>query len=159
MPPDPGAGIHGILNLYKPSGPTSHDCVARVRRAVGTRRVGHAGTLDPLASGVLVMGLGNGTRILEYLQGLPKTYRARVALGIETDSQDITGKVLATHDAAGVNREQLAAELARFEGGIQQVPPMVSALKVGGERLYELARRGETVEREARGVTVYAIEL
>jgi tRNA pseudouridine55 synthase len=151
--------MHGLLNLHKPSGPTSHDCVARVRRALGTRRVGHAGTLDPLASGVLVIGVGHGTRLLEYLHGLPKTYRARLRLGVETDSQDVTGRTLATGDAGGVTRAALEALLPEFRGDLLQVPPMVSALKVGGRKLYELARRGETVEREARPVTVYALDL
>jgi tRNA pseudouridine55 synthase len=150
--------LHGILNLYKPPGPTSHDCIARVRRILQTRRVGHAGTLDPLASGVLVIGVGNGTRILEYLQGLPKTYRARLVLGVETDTQDITGTRLRELDASAITQEQFLGELARFQGEIWQVPPMVSALKVGGKKLYELARRGETVDREPRPVTVYSRE-
>ncbi|HEU4754932.1 MAG TPA: tRNA pseudouridine(55) synthase TruB [Armatimonadota bacterium] len=151
--------LHGILNLYKPVGPTSHDCVARARRILGTRRVGHAGTLDPMASGVLVMGIGSGTRILEYLQGFPKTYRARMRLGITTDTQDTTGQVLTETDAAAVTEPQVREVLARFSGPILQVPPMVSALKVGGKKLYELARRGETIEREARPVTVYRLDL
>lgn len=159
MRPPEAPTPHGILNLDKPSGPTSHDCVARVRRAMRTRRVGHAGTLDPLASGVLVIGLGNGTRILEYLQGLPKTYRARIAFGLETDSYDTTGKTLEERDASGITEEQVRSELLSFRGVQMQVPPMVSALKVGGERLYDLARRGETVEREARPVTFYNLEL
>lgn len=151
--------MNGILNLHKPTGPTSHDCVARVRHVLSTRRVGHAGTLDPLASGVLVIGVGHGTRILEYLQGLPKVYRTRVVLGLDTDSQDVTGATVAEADASGVTEEQVRRELSRFQGDLLQVPPMVSALKVGGKKLYELARRGETVEREPRPVTVYHIEL
>jgi tRNA pseudouridine55 synthase len=153
------SGRHGLLNLYKPTGPTSHDCVARVRRILQTRRVGHAGTLDPLASGVLVIGVGNGTRVLEYLHGLPKTYRARMLLGLETETQDVTGTTLAEADAAAVTEEDVAAAMEAFRGEIRQVPPMVSALKVGGKKLYELARRGETVEREARPVTVYQLDL
>jgi tRNA pseudouridine55 synthase len=149
---------HGILNLHKPPGPTSHDCVARVRRVLGEKRVGHAGTLDPMASGVLVVGVGHGTRVLEYLQGLPKVYRAGLVLGLETDTQDTTGAALAERDASGVTEEQFRAALARFEGEILQVPPMFSALKSGGKKLYELARRGETVEREPRPVTVYELE-
>ena len=150
---------HGILNLYKPTGPTSHDCVGRVRRVLGTRRVGHAGTLDPLARGVLVIGVGNGTRILEYLQGQPKTYRARLVFGLVTDSQDVTGATLSEADASALTREAVAAHLAEFQGEQLQVPPMVSALKVGGRKLYELARKGETVERAPRPITVYATEL
>jgi tRNA pseudouridine55 synthase len=151
--------VHGLLNLYKPTGPTSHDCVSRVRRTLGTRRVGHAGTLDPLARGVLVMGIGNGTRVLEYLHGLTKTYRARMILGRETDSQDVTGAQIAKADASAVTREQVEAALEQFRGEILQVPPMVSALKVGGRKLYELARKGETVEREARPVTIHRLEV
>lgn len=150
---------HGVLNLFKPSGPTSHDCVARVRRALGTRKVGHAGTLDPLARGVLVVGVGNGTRVLQFLQGLPKTYRARMVLGISTDSQDVTGTIVSEADASGVTREAVADQLRARLGEQQQVPPMVSALKVEGRKLYELARRGETVEREPRPVTIHEIEL
>lgn len=151
--------MHGLLNLYKPSGPTSHDCVGRVRRVLQTRRVGHAGTLDPLARGVLVMGIGNGTRVLEYLHGLPKTYRARMVFGRVTDSQDVTGALLSEEDASGVTRPAIEAALEPFRGDIMQVPPMVSALKVGGRKLYELARKGETVEREARAVTIHSLEI
>jgi len=151
--------MHGLLNLHKPSGPTSHDCVARVRRSLGTRRVGHAGTLDPLASGVLVLGVGHGTRLLEYLRDLPKVYRAGLRLGLATDTQDITGAALAQADAAGVTREALEGALAACVGEGLQVPPMVSAVKVGGRRLYELARKGETVEREPRPIRVHALEL
>lgn len=133
--------------------------MARVRKVLRTRRVGHAGTLDPLASGVLVMGVGHGTRILEYLQGLPKVYRARLVLGVETDTQDTTGVTLAEGDASAVTEEQLQEALQPLRGRILQVPPMVSALKVGGKRLYELARQGETVEREARPITVYELNL
>ncbi|MGV3721175.1 MAG: tRNA pseudouridine(55) synthase TruB [Actinomycetota bacterium] len=150
---------HGVLNLYKPTGPTSHDCVGRVRRALGTRKVGHAGTLDPLASGVLVVGVGNGTRILEFLQGLPKVYRARLVLGLTTDSQDITGAELTQCDASAITREQLAAQLQTLVGDQLQLPPMVSALKVGGQKLYDLARRGETVERQPRPISISSIEL
>ncbi|MCC2670227.1 MAG: tRNA pseudouridine 55 synthase [Armatimonadetes bacterium] len=150
---------HGILNLYKPTGPTSHDCVGRVRRVMGTRRVGHAGTLDPMARGVLVIGIGNGTRILEYLQGQPKVYRARVVFGVTTDSQDTTGVVLSEADASAVTREEVASRITALVGDLLQVPPMVSALKVGGRRLYELARKGETVERAPRPVTIYQAEL
>jgi tRNA pseudouridine55 synthase len=154
-----GDNRHGILNLYKPTGPTSHDCVGRVRRILGTRRVGHAGTLDPLARGVLVIGVGHGTRVLEYLQGQPKVYRARLVLGLTTDSQDTTGVTTAEADASAVTREALLAHLETFRGDQLQIPPMVSALKVGGKKLYELARRGETVERAPRPVTFYDLEL
>jgi tRNA pseudouridine55 synthase len=151
-------GPHGILIVNKPSGPTSHDCVARVRRVLRVRRVGHAGTLDPLATGVLVMGIGHGTRILEYLQDLPKTYRARVRFGMETDTQDITGEVTALAETGNLTEEAFATALQRFQGPQVQLPPMYSALKSGGRRLYELARQGQSVEREPRPITVYSIE-
>lgn len=153
------ADVHGILNLYKPSGPTSHDCVYRVRRVYGTRRVGHAGTLDPLATGVLLMGLGNGTRVLEYLQGMPKTYLADLRFGIATDTQDITGKTIKQGDPSDLTQAAVQGAMANFTGEIRQMPPMYSALKQGGKKLYELARKGETVEREARPITIYALDL
>ncbi len=153
------ADAHGILNLYKPSGPTSHDCVYRVRKVYGTRRVGHAGTLDPLATGVLLMGLGNGTRVLEYLQGMPKTYLADLRFGLATDTQDITGKVTTQSDPSTLSEQRVRDAMEQFKGDIQQVPPMYSAVKSGGKKLYELARKGETIEREARPVTVYALDL
>lgn len=152
-------GRHGILNIHKPPGPTSHDCVARVRRVMGTRRVGHAGTLDPMAAGVLVVGVGNGTRILEYLQGFPKIYRTTLVLGVETDTEDTTGVVLRESDAASVTQQQVAEALGPFRGPQMQTPPMVSALKVRGRKLYELAREGKTVEREPRPITIYHLEL
>src|SRR5262249_8663303 len=108
---------------------------------------------------VLILGIGHGTRILEYLQGLPKLYRAEVRLGVETDSQDTTGRVLLERDPSGITESQLREALATFRGEQDQLPPMVSALKVGGKRLYELARQGETVERQPRRVTFYRTEL
>lgn len=149
----------GILNLNKPPGPTSHDVVDRVRRILRERRVGHAGTLDPMASGVLVVGVGKATRVLEYLQDLPKVYRAALRLGVETDTQDLTGAVVREADAAGVTEADVGAALESFRGEILQVPPMYSAVKRGGFKLYDLARRGETVDREPRRVTLYRLEL
>jgi tRNA pseudouridine55 synthase len=151
--------MQGVLNIYKPSGPTSHDIVARVRRLLGVRRVGHAGTLDPMARGVLVVCVGNATRIVEYLGGLPKSYRAEMTLGIATDTQDITGRVLEERPAEHVGEEALRAVLEQFRGPILQVPPMVSAVKHEGRRLYQLARAGREVERAARPVTIYELEL
>jgi tRNA pseudouridine55 synthase len=151
--------MQGVLNIYKPSGPTSHDIVARVRRLLGVRRVGHAGTLDPMARGVLVVCVGNATRIVEYLGGLPKSYRAEMTLGIATDTQDVTGRVLEEQPADHVGEEALRAVLEPFRGPILQVPPMVSAVKHEGRRLYELARAGREVERAARPVTIYELEL
>jgi tRNA pseudouridine55 synthase len=160
-------GFAGILNLNKPSGPTSHDIVARVRRLVTLQskiqnpkskiRVGHAGTLDPAATGVLIVLLGTATRLAEYLTELPKEYDARISFGMSTDSQDTTGVVLSRQDASSLTEAQVRAALAPFRGEIQQTPPMVSAVKVGGQRLDELARRGEVVERAARPITIHEL--
>ncbi len=147
----------GLLPVDKPAGPTSHDVVARARRALGTRAIGHLGTLDPGASGLLVLLVGAATRCAFVWQEGRKTYDATVRFGLETDTQDTSGRVLATNDArpdAGAVRDAARA----LTGDILQVPPMVSALKVGGERLYAIARRGESVERAPRPVTVHAWE-
>src|SRR6266545_3163102 len=138
---------------------TSHDVVARVRRLAGQRRVGHGGTLDPPATGVLVVALGRATRLLPYLPMEPKRYLAVIAFGAETDTLDAAGTVVAEADAAEVDGPALERALAGFLGVQEQVPPMVSAVKVGGERLYAKARRGETVERKPREVTIHALEL
>jgi tRNA pseudouridine55 synthase len=151
--------IDGVLVCDKPAGVTSHDVVASVRRLAGQRRVGHGGTLDPPATGVLVVALGRATRLLPYLPLEPKRYEAVIAFGTETDTLDATGTVVATADAAGVDQPALERAMAGFLGPQQQVPPMVSAVKVGGERLYAKARRGETVERAPRPVTIYDLEL
>lgn len=148
----------GFLGIDKPVGPTSHDVVARVRRAAGIRRVGHAGTLDPPASGLLVVALGRATRLLRYLQDLPKEYVATARFGVGTDTLDAAGTVTGTVPM-DVGPDDVAAAFARFTGTILQVPPMVSAVKVGGERLYRLARQGVEVEREARPVEVAELEL
>src|SRR5437867_3727843 len=149
----------GVLNVDKPAGPTSHDVVARVRRLTGTRRVGHAGTLDPAATGVLVVLVGVATRLAEYLTELPKRYEAVIRFGLRTDTQDTTGTVLSEADASALTEADVEAALAPFRGEILQTPPMVSAVKVEGKRLYELARRGETVERAARPVTIHELRL
>lgn len=146
--------VSGILVVDKPVGMTSHDVVAVVRRALGMRRVGHTGTLDPAASGVLVCAVGRATRLVPYLQAGDKTYAATIVLGRETDSQDADGEVVAEVDASHLDEDTVCRALKAFMGTIQQVPPMVSALKVGGERLHEKARRGEVVEREPRTVTI-----
>ena len=153
------SGMAGVLVVDKPAGMTSHDVVAVVRRAAGTRRVGHTGTLDPDATGVLVCCLGTATRLVQYLQDSPKTYQATMVLGLATTTQDAAGEPVFEADASGVDEAGLCAVLGRFHGDIQQVPPMVSALKVDGERLHEKARRGEVVEREARDVTVHDLVL
>lgn len=143
----------GLLVVDKPAGWTSHDVVARCRRLVGQKRVGHSGTLDPDATGVLLVGLGRVTRLLRFLTALPKSYTGEVVLGVATSTLDASGEVVARFDMA-VSLDQVRAAAARLTGEIEQVPPMVSAVKVGGRRLHELARAGEEVERAARRVTV-----
>ena len=151
--------MDGILNVNKPSGPTSHDVVARIRQAVRIKRIGHAGTLDPIASGVLVVCLGNATRIVEYLMDWRKSYRATAVFGAETDTEDVTGEVTRETDCSHLGQEHLEAVLPRFVGEILQVPPMASAVHHEGRRLYELARAGKTVERAPRPIEVYSLKL
>ncbi|MBN2305239.1 MAG: tRNA pseudouridine(55) synthase TruB [Anaerolineae bacterium] len=150
--------IFGLLNINKPSGPTSHDIVARVRRGARIKKVGHAGTLDPMATGVLVLCLGPATRLSEYVMDSPKTYRARVRLGVETDTYDAEGEIVA-QSGDPVDQDVARAALDAFRGDIQQVPPMYSAIKQGGKKLYELARAGQEVERPARAVTIHRLDL
>jgi tRNA pseudouridine55 synthase len=139
----------------KPAGVTSHDVVDQLRRRVGERRVGHAGTLDPDATGVLLVGVGSATRLLRFLSGLDKVYTGEVVLGVETSTLDAAGEVVARHDMAEVTIDDVRAAIAaHLTGPIMQVPPMVSALKVGGKRLHELAREGVEIERQPRPVTV-----
>ncbi len=147
----------GILVINKPSGMTSHDVVNRVRRLYGTRVVGHAGTLDPMATGVLVLLLGRAAKASEYALAGKKRYTAHLRLGIETDTEDITGEILKSHDV-NVSDDEFHAVIPAFIGEIMQIPPMYSALKRGGKKLCDLAREGKTVEREARPITVFAIE-
>jgi tRNA pseudouridine55 synthase len=148
-----------VLLVDKPVGPTSHDVVQAVRRASGQSRVGHTGTLDPAATGVLVVCLGRAAKLVRFLQAGTKTYAARMVLGVETSSQDAQGEVLARTPAGHVDERSFCEALTRFQGELDQVPPMVSALKVDGERLHELARRGETVDREARRVVIHDLVL
>jgi tRNA pseudouridine55 synthase len=150
--------MDGLLLVDKPVGPTSHDVVGRVRRLSGTRRVGHAGTLDPLASGLLVVCLGRATRLLDYVVGQPKAYRATVRLGQETTTYDAEGEVVAEQPVA-VRAAAVEAVLGRFRGHIEQVPPMFSAVKQSGRPLYVLARQGLEVARAPRPVTIYALDL
>jgi len=150
----------GALLVDKPAGPTSHDVVAWARRALGTKRVGHTGTLDPFASGLLILLFGPATRLAEYLSGLHKTYSAKARLGIRTDTHDSQGQVVEpTGDWETVGPEDVASELARFQGRIEQVPPQFSAKKVGGEAMYKKARRGESVELSPVSVEVSDIHL
>ena len=149
--------VSGILNIDKPPGWTSHDVVARVRRLTGQRRVGHAGTLDPLATGVLLVCVGQATRVAEYLMAGQKRYRARLRLGISTDTYDADGQVTRDVETVDVSLPEIEAALPVFVGEIAQVPPMYSALKRDGQPLYKLARRGETVPRQPRQVTIEAL--
>jgi tRNA pseudouridine55 synthase len=147
--------IAGVVVVDKPAGMTSHDVVGVVRGALGMRRVGHTGTLDPGATGVLVCAVGRATRLVPVLQAGPKTYAATAVLGVTTDSQDADGEVVRTVDAGHLTEHQVCEVMTRFIGDIEQVPPMVSAVRVGGQRLHELARAGVEVEREPRAVTVH----
>ena len=149
----------GILLVDKPQGLTSHDVVARTRKAAGTRKVGHAGTLDPMATGLLVLGLNSSTRLLTYLVGLDKEYFATIRLGQRTDSDDADGEILETISARDVTDDMIEAGIARLRGPISQVPSTVSAIKVDGKRAYALAREGEQVVLKARSVTISAFEV
>ena len=148
------AAADGVLVVDKPAGWTSHDVVARLRRLAGTRKVGHAGTLDPMATGVLVVGVGKATRLLAYLTGADKAYAATIRLGASTVTDDAEGDVLARADASGISREAVEARALALTGEILQVPSSVSAIKVAGERAYARVRAGEVVELAARPVTV-----
>lgn len=149
----------GLLVVDKPAGMTSHDVVSRVRRIMGTRKVGHAGTLDPMATGVLVLGLERATKLLGHLAMDTKAYLATIRLGSATTTDDAEGEVLSTADASGVAEESVQECIAALTGDIRQVPSSVSAVKVNGRRAYELARAGESVELEARPVTVSRFDL
>jgi tRNA pseudouridine55 synthase len=151
--------MDAVINLDKPPGMTSFGAVARVRRLTGTRRVGHTGTLDPTATGVLPLCLGRATRFSRYMVATTKTYRATVTLGASTTSYDAEGEVVARGDATTVTREAVETALAAFRGSILQTPPMYSALKYGGQPLYRLARQGITVPREPRRIEVQRLEL
>ena len=151
--------VSGILNVHKEAGPTSFDVVSLVRRGTGVRKAGHAGTLDPAASGVLLVCLGQAVRISEYLMDLPKTYRAVIELGSATDTYDAEGSTTLTGDPTDVSRESVGTALEQFVGEIQQVPPAHSAVKIDGQRAYRLARSGQQVTLAPRPVRVYRIEL
>lgn len=158
--PRPRGPVHDrVLVVDKPAGPTSHDVVARIRALVGHSRVGHTGTLDPAATGVLVVCLGRATKLVRFLQPGTKTYAASIHLGVETDSQDTTGVELARIDASHLDEHTVCEALTAFQGAFDQLPPMVSAVKVGGERLHAKARRGETVDRAPRQVEVSSLVL
>ncbi len=150
--------VQGFLNLNKPSGITSHDCVSKTRRLLGLKRVGHGGTLDPLATGVLPIALGPATRLLQFLsQG--KAYQATIRLGIRTTTNDLAGEFITTQPISGLSLESVQAALQHFQGQIQQVPPDYSAVQVEGKRLYDLARAGKPIEVAARLVEIFKLEL
>lgn len=150
--------IHGIINVYKEKGYTSHDVVARLRGILGQKRIGHTGTLDPDAEGVLPVCLGKATKVCELLADWDKTYRAILLLGQVTDTQDVSGEILESREVTASIKEVYEA-IQSFKGEYAQVPPMYSALKVNGKKLYELAREGKTVERKARNVQIHEIKI
>ena len=151
--------MHGLLLIDKPESFTSHDIVRKVRRIYSTRKVGHAGTLDPLATGVLAVAIGDGTKILQFLFTDDKSYRTTLKLGVSTDTYDALGKVLNEHIVPKVDGATVDSICARFRGNIQQLPPMFSALKRNGVPLYKLARQGLEVERKPRPVTIHRLEI
>lgn len=152
--------VHGLVLLDKPAGMTSHDAVFRLRKHFGEKRIGHAGTLDPDATGLLVIGVGNATRLIRFMGEMDKTYSCEIVFGSETDTLDDSGVVTRTHDMEAPSLDKIKEVIAeKFVGDILQVPPMVSALKVDGVRLHQLAREGIEIEREARPITVYSFDV
>jgi len=151
--------VHGIVVLDKAPGGSSNHALQQVKRLFDANKAGHTGALDPLATGVLPLCLGEATKVSQFLLDSDKAYRARIKLGVRTDTADSEGEVIATADAGAVTEAQIKSALTQFEGDIEQVPPMYSALKRDGQPLYKLAREGKTVEREPRAITVYSIEL
>lgn len=146
--------MNGVINFFKPKGMTSHDAVNLLRKALNMKKIGHTGTLDPNASGVLPLCIGKGTRIAEYLLDIDKEYLGELTLGIRTDTQDQDGKVISFSDKV-VGEEDIMKVMSRYTGNISQLPPMYSALKQNGKKLYELAREGKTVERNPRNIEIY----
>jgi tRNA pseudouridine55 synthase len=151
--------MNGILNINKPRDMTSFSVVAQIKRITRERKVGHAGTLDPQATGVLPICLGQATRVIEFLFDETKTYRAEIELGIATDTYDSSGKILQKADASGISREMVGAALVKFQGSVKQTPPMYSAIKHKGKPLYQLARSGIEVERKSRQVRIDSLEI
>ena len=149
----------GFIIIDKPAGITSHDVVSRVRRILETRRVGHTGTLDPFATGVLPIAVQDGTKTIPFLDEGLKCYEAVMQLGVTTDTLDMTGQVQREGDFSSVTREQLQSVLVNYTGSISQLPPMYSAIKQGGQPLYKLARKGEVVERPVRPVEIFSIDV
>lgn len=151
--------ISGVLNVYKEKGYTSHDVVAKLRGITGQKKIGHTGTLDPDAVGVLPVCFGKATKLCDMLTDKDKCYEAGVLLGVETDTQDISGRVTERKDTSGIHAASVREAAETFLGDYEQIPPMYSALKVNGKKLYELAREGKVVEREARRVKIYELEV
>jgi tRNA pseudouridine55 synthase len=149
----------GVIAIWKPAGWTSHDVVAKVRGMLRVRRIGHTGTLDPAVTGVLPLCIGRATRFVEYLQEMPKTYEATLRFGIATDTEDLSGNIIQEKDASSLSEIMIREAALSFIGDIDQVPPMVSAVKINGKRLYELARQGITVDRPSRRVSLYEIDI
>ena len=150
--------MFGFINLNKPAGFTSHDCVAKMRRLLNTKKIGHGGTLDPAATGVLPVAIGKATRLLQFLPE-PKAYRALIRLGVTTTTDDLEGEILNSVTEVDLDQEKIVTCLNNFVGTIKQVPPIYSAIKRDGKKLYELARKGETVEIEPRTITIAKIQL
>ncbi|HNP29713.1 MAG TPA: tRNA pseudouridine(55) synthase TruB [Nitrospirales bacterium] len=151
--------LDGVLNVNKPDGWTSHDVVQRIRSGLGIQKVGHAGTLDPHATGVLPVLIGKGTKVAQYLLGWEKEYGAVLQLGQRTDTQDAWGTVLQESPVESLTEDSIRAVFTKFQGSIQQVPPMYSAMKIGGQPLYKKARKGETVDRPAKTVVIHHLEI
>lgn len=149
--------LNGIVNIYKEAGYTSHDVVAKLRGILGQRKIGHTGTLDPDAVGVLPVCLGRATKVCDFLTEKEKEYEAVLLLGQVTDTQDVSGQVLEKREVSGVTEEQIRQVIQNFTGSYAQIPPMYSAVKIGGKKLYELAREGKTVERRPRMVQIFSI--
>ena len=149
--------MNGFVNVYKEKGQTSHDVVNKVRKIFSTRKVGHTGTLDPNATGVLPIAINNATKVIEYMEQDDKTYYAELTLGVVTDTEDIWGNIL-KENSVNVSKEEIEDAIKSFVGKQEQVPPMYSALKINGKKLYEMAREGKIVEREAREIEIFSIE-
>lgn len=151
--------MEGIINLLKTPGMTSHDCINSVRRMLGEKRVGHTGTLDPMASGVLPLCVGKATRLAEYSDHHQKSYRAEMILGMTSDTQDVTGEILSKQKVSGITEETLLEALEKFSGVIEQITPAYSAVKHQGKKLYELARKGSPVPKKTRKITIFKLSL
>ncbi|UKS29842.1 tRNA pseudouridine(55) synthase TruB [Paenibacillus sp. HWE-109] len=151
--------LEGVLPVWKPAGFTSHDVVAKVRGILGIKRIGHTGTLDPQVTGVLPLCIGRATRMVEYIQDLPKEYEAVLRIGLSTDTEDMTGTITEEVSEVRLEEANVRSILESFVGEIEQVPPMYSAVKIDGKRLYELAREGKEVERKSRKVTIYRLDI